>query len=216
MFLANYLRDTWSILLEVLWKCSSWDSICSAFSILSVALSLENRGWWRPRGENKKMKTVLQLHVSLLAIEVFHRKQCKTSHISQFKLPLTRYQEMTLLAGLVREGSGLFYKSIIPPIISVNGVASELLDLIARRSHRDLAFYFYLSFLNDKYSIAAVTVQHKNDIFCEIPAMLIFKKIKKQPKLLLISDPNQNKTKADNQVQVWIQQRKSLAICSEI
>lgn len=42
-----------TLLLEVLWKCSSWDSI-NAFSILSVALGLEKRGWWRPRGENKK------------------------------------------------------------------------------------------------------------------------------------------------------------------
>lgn len=65
---VSYLEIYEALLLEVLWKCSSWDSIVNAFSILSVALSLENRGLWRPRGENKKMKTVLQLHVSLLAV----------------------------------------------------------------------------------------------------------------------------------------------------
>lgn len=34
-----------TLLLEVLWRCSNWDSIFNAFSILSVALGLENREW---------------------------------------------------------------------------------------------------------------------------------------------------------------------------
>lgn len=152
------------------------------------------------------MKTVLQLHVSLLAIEMFHRRQCKTSHTRQFQLCSVRYQGMTLLAGLVREGSDLFCKSIIPPYHDVSklGIIRIAARIVARRLHRDLAFYFYLSFLNDKYSIAAVTTHHKNDGFFLRFQLCWYLKNKKetQPKLLLISDPNQNKTKTDNQMQV--------------
>lgn len=106
----------------------------------------------------------------------FHRKQCKTSHTEQFKLPSARCQGMTLPTCMGREGGYLLWVCDPPHLtvgkLGTGGIAAPG----CRKVTQWLGILFLsLNFLDEKCSITVFNARHKNNVFHEIPAIPVLK-----------------------------------------